>query len=71
MQEKYHCFERIYPTVTNFVLVETSRAKELFEKLKAESIVVRLMGNSLRITAGSPTENKAVLAALEKMVSQS
>lgn len=71
MQEKYHCFERIYPTVTNFVLVETSRAKELFEKLKAESIVVRLMGNRLRITAGSPTENKAVLAALEKMVSQS
>ncbi|MDD6237128.1 MAG: histidinol-phosphate transaminase [Clostridiales bacterium] len=29
MQEKYHCFERVYPTVTNFVLVETSRAKEL------------------------------------------
>ena len=71
MQEKYHCFERIYPTVTNFVLVETSRAKELFEKLKAESIVVRLMGSRLRITAGSPAENKAVLAALEKMVSQS
>lgn len=70
MQEKYHCFERVYPTVTNFVLVETSRAKELFEKLKAESIVVRLMGNRLRITAGSPTENKAVLAALEKLVSQ-
>ena len=70
MQKKHHCFERIYPTVTNFVLVETSRAKELFEKLKAESIVVRLMGSRLRITAGSPAENKAVLAALEKMVSQ-
>lgn len=70
MQEKYHCFERIYPTVTNFVLVETSRAKELFEKLKAEFIVVRLMGSRLRITAGSPAENKAVLAALEKMVLQ-
>lgn len=70
MQEKYHCFERVYPTVTNFVLVETSRAKELFEQLKAESIVVRLMGSRLRITAGSPAENKAVLAALEKMVLQ-
>lgn len=70
MQKKYHCFERVYPTVTNFVLVETSRAKELFEKLKAESIVVRLMGSRLRITAGSSAENKAVLAALEKMVSQ-
>lgn len=64
MQEKAGCFERVYPTVTNFVLVKTDRAQEIFEKLKTRSIVVRFMGDYLRITAGSPAENKRLLDAL-------
>ena len=71
LQEKYRCFDRIYPTVTNFVLVETSHAKEWFDALKERSIVVRLMGNRLRITAGSSDENKAVLDALAELVQTS
>ena len=71
LQEKYRCFDRIYPTVTNFVLVETSYAKEWFDALKERSIVVRLMGNRLRITAGSSDENKAVLDALAELVQTS
>lgn len=71
LQEKYQCFDRIYPTVTNFVLVETSHAKEWFDALKERSIVVRLMGSRLRITAGSSDENRAVLHALEELAQAS
>ncbi len=67
LQEKYYCFERVYPTVTNFVLVETCHAGEWFEALKKRSVVVRLMGNRLRITAGAAHENRAVLTALEEL----
>jgi len=68
LQEEYGCFERIYPTVTNFVLVKTAAAKEIFEKLKERSIVVRLMGDRLRITAGSEEENRKLITALREIV---
>ena len=70
MQEELACFGRVYPTVTNFVLIKTARAAEIFAKLKERSIVVRLMGDCLRITAGSPAENEAVLTALREIVSE-
>ncbi len=70
MQEEIHCFDRIYPTVTNFVLVKTGRAAEIFEKLKARSIVVRLMSDCLRITAGNQKENQAVLTALREIMAE-
>lgn len=59
-------FEYIYPSVTNFVFIKTSRAKEIFDFLLTKSIAVRCMGNYLRITAGSKEENKAVLDALKE-----
>ena len=59
-------FEEIYPSVTNFVFIKTSRAKEIFDFLLTKSIAVRCMGNYLRITAGSKEENKAVLDALKE-----
>ena len=59
-------FETIYPSVTNFVFVKTSRAGEIFDFLLTKSIAVRYMGSFLRITAGSHEENKAVLDALKE-----
>ena len=59
-------FEEIYPSVTNFVFIKTSQAKEIFDFLLSKSIAVRCMGNYLRITAGSKEENKAVLDALKE-----
>ena len=59
-------FETIYPSVTNFVFIKTSRAKEVFDFLLTKSIAVRYMGSYLRITAGNPEENKAVIEALKE-----
>lgn len=61
----YPFFETIYPSVTNFVFIKTSKAKEIFEYLLSNSIAVRYMGYYLRITAGNETENKALLTALD------
>ena len=55
----------IYPSVTNFVFIKTSRAKEVFEYLLSKSVAVRFMGEYLRITAGTDEENKTVAAALK------
>ncbi|MBQ3133334.1 MAG: aminotransferase class I/II-fold pyridoxal phosphate-dependent enzyme [Clostridia bacterium] len=61
---------RMYPSCTNFVLLELPNARRVFEKLKADySIVVRCFGDTrLRITGGSPAENAAVLAALSEIL---
>ena len=54
----------VYSSVANFVFVKTDRSREIWEYLKSRSIVVRLMGEYLRITAGTADEVAAVLRAL-------
>ncbi len=56
----------VYSSVANFVFVKTPRAKEIWEYLKTKSIVVRLMGGCLRITAGTADEVGETLAALKE-----
>lgn len=63
-ERNFPFFEKIYPSVTNFLFIKTDRAKEIFDYLLTQSIAVRLMGNYLRITAGSTEENTALLKAL-------
>ena len=58
-------FDTVYPSVTNFVFIKTSRAREIFDFLLTKSIAVRYMGGYLRITAGSHEENMSVLDALK------
>lgn len=58
---------------TNFVFFEAANAKDLYEFLKKERILVRYFGiggGALRITAGSPEENRILLDALERAVKQ-
>lgn len=63
-ERNFGFFETIYPSVTNFVFIKTSKAKEIFEYLLTQSIAVRLMGDYLRITAGSTEENTALMKVL-------
>lgn len=63
-ERNFSFFEKIYPSVTNFLFIKTDRAKKIFDYLLTQSIAVRLMGNFLRITAGSTEENTALLKAL-------
>ncbi len=56
-------------THTNFVLLHTEKelAREIFDRLKAQGIIIRCFGDRLRITAGSSEENRALMAALESI----
>ena len=63
-ERNFPFFEKIYPSVTNFLFIKTSKAKEIFDYLLSRSIAVRLMGDHLRITAGSSEENNALMKAL-------
>ena len=60
----------VYPSEANFLLVEFSESKEVFQYLLSCSIVVRdrskEVPGALRITVGTPKENNQLLSALKK-----
>lgn len=60
----------VFSSVANFVFMKTGRSREIWEFLKSKSIVVRLMGEYLRITAGTDGEVGAVLSALGEFFSR-
>ena len=61
----------LLPTATNFVYVKFPdiQAKRIFDALKSEGIVVRCMGDHLRITCGTREENAEVIRLLEVYLS--
>lgn len=61
---------KVFESVANFVFMKTDCSREIWEYLKAKSIVVRLMGEYLRITAGTEHEADAVLNALREFFSR-
>lgn len=61
---------KVFESVANFVFMKTDCSREIWEYLKAKSIVVRLMGEYLRITAGAEHEVDAVLNALREFFSR-
>ncbi len=62
--------QKIYPSDANFLLVKMSHAKEVYEYLLDQQIVVRdrsrviLCDDCLRITVGTPLENDGLIKAL-------
>lgn len=67
------CCRHIYPTQANFFLVEVSNAKQIYDYLVKQGIIVRnrthitLCHNCLRITIGTRPENDALLEALRQL----
>ncbi|AMR32164.1 histidinol-phosphate transaminase [Mucilaginibacter sp. PAMC 26640] len=63
----------IYPSDANFVLVKTTDATGIYKYLVDKGIIVRnrtnveLCEGCLRITIGTPEENKTLIAALEQV----
>ena len=61
---------RVYPSQTNFLLVRFDDPAVAFERLLDAGVVVRDMrampqlGDALRISLGTPTQNDRVLSAL-------
>jgi len=64
-------FVRIYPSDANFFLVEVKDANRVYQSLVNQKIVVRnrnqVVRNCIRITVGSPSENKQLINALKSI----
>ncbi|MBL7724646.1 MAG: histidinol-phosphate transaminase [Chitinophagaceae bacterium] len=64
--------QTIYPSDANFILVQLTGAKKIYEYLSAKGIIVRdrskviLCDDCLRITIGTPEENKQLIEALKQ-----
>lgn len=58
----------IYPTCTNFIFILAPDAEGTYELLRENGVVVRLMGNYLRVTAGTQEENDRVLELLRQFL---
>lgn len=62
--------EKVYPSDANFLLVRTTDAKGIYDRLVENGIIVRdrskveLCAGCLRITVGTPEENSQLIAAL-------
>jgi len=62
---------KIYPSDTNFFLVEVTDADAVYNKLISSKIIIRnrnkIVKNCLRITIGTPAENETLLAELKNI----
>ncbi len=66
--------QRIYPSDANFLLVEVSDANAIYHYLVEEKVIVRnrhsVVRNCLRITVGTPDENRKLLNAISNYNNQ-
>ena len=71
--EKLALVDRIFPTDANFLLVRVKDAQSAYQYLMDNKIIVRdrsrvnLCYNCLRITVGTPEENKRLIDALKQL----
>ncbi|SMG08711.1 histidinol-phosphate aminotransferase [Marivirga sericea] len=66
--------KRVFPTDSNFILVQLNDARAVYQKLIAKGIVVRdrsnvkLCNNCLRVTVGTESQNESLILALYEIV---
>jgi histidinol-phosphate aminotransferase len=64
---------KIYPSDANFILVQTTAARKIYQALVDRQIIVRdrskvaLCGEALRITVGTEAENQQLIEALKEI----
>jgi histidinol-phosphate aminotransferase len=63
--------KKVYPSNANFLLVEMENADVVYNRLVEKKVITRnrssQVKNCIRITVGSPEENRILLAELKKM----
>ncbi|MBQ7783067.1 MAG: histidinol-phosphate transaminase [Oscillospiraceae bacterium] len=69
LAQSCYAIEKVYDSVTNFIFIKTSKSEEIYHKLIDRGILVRYMGNYLRVTAGTEKENHIFLSALKEILS--
>ena len=69
---RFSCVEKVFPSDANFLLVRVDDAYALYDYLLNEGIIVRNRSSvpgcdrCLRLTVGLPSENEALLNALDR-----
>ena len=65
----------VFPSDANFILFRVSKASQIFSELKQRNILIKnldgshpLLKNCLRVTIGTPDENKQFLRALQECI---
>jgi len=70
--EKLPNVQNIFPSEANFLLVQFDEAEEVFNYLIKENIIIRnrttQVEDALRITVGSPSENKKLIRTLQQLI---
>ena len=68
---------RTYPSEANFILFRVARATQVFEGLKQRGVLIKnldgghpALANCLRVTVGTPDENRKFVAALQDTIKQ-
>ena len=61
---------KVFESCANFILIKTSFGKELWEHLKDNSIVIRYMGDYLRISVGTEEENEELIKFIGSYLSR-
>jgi len=69
--EKLNLVKKIFPSTTNFILIEVDNADSVYQELVNQNVIVRsrnsVIKNCLRITVGSLEENKKLIEALQSI----
>ena len=65
--------QKVYESEANFLLAKITDARNIYEKLTKQNIIIRYRGdqplceNCLRITVGTPDENERLISALKSL----
>ncbi len=67
--EKLDLVKKIFPSDTNFILIEVDNADSVYQELVNQNVIIRnrnsVVKNCLRITVGSHEENKKLIETLQ------
>ncbi|MEQ1917277.1 MAG: histidinol-phosphate transaminase [Gallionella sp.] len=68
---------KVYPSSANFLLLRVARAKEIFEGLKQRGVLIKnlhgshpMLQDCLRVTVGTPEENRRFLEGFNETITQ-
>ncbi len=71
--EQLKIVQKVYKSEANFLLTKFTDAKDIYEQLTKQNIIIRYRGdqplcnNCLRITVGTPDENEQLISALKNL----
>ena len=66
--DKNDWLEEISESQTNYIYIRTKKAQTIHKELRSRSVLVRELGDAIRVTAGTKEENAAFLEGLRQII---